>query len=81
VKEAMQNLRANGIGILTLGPYLHPTPLHATVKECINESWREKVDILVLGGGMIITLYKAQVFSLGSILVDEDKFVHATSLP
>lgn len=44
------------------------------------ESLLEKVDILLLGGGMIFTFYKAQGLSVGSSLVEEDKLELATSL-
>ncbi|KAG1365105.1 phosphoglycerate kinase 3, cytosolic [Cocos nucifera] len=46
----------------------------------VIESLFEKVDILLLGGGMIYTFYKAQGFSVGSSLVEEDKLDLATAL-
>ncbi|CAN6545619.1 unnamed protein product [Malus baccata var. baccata] len=46
----------------------------------VIESLLEKVDILLLGGGMIFTFYKAQGLSVGSSLVEEDKLELATSL-
>ncbi|CAL9782310.1 unnamed protein product [Musa acuminata subsp. burmannicoides] len=46
----------------------------------VIESLLEKVDILILGGGMIFTFYKAQGYSVGSSLVEEDKLGLATSL-
>nr|XP_043621068.1 phosphoglycerate kinase, cytosolic [Erigeron canadensis] len=46
----------------------------------VIESLLEKVDILVLGGGMIFTFYKAQGYKVGSSLVEEDKLDLATSL-
>ncbi|KAG6488564.1 phosphoglycerate kinase, cytosolic-like [Zingiber officinale] len=46
----------------------------------VIESLLEKVDILILGGGMIFTFYKAQGHSVGSSLVEEDKLELATSL-
>ncbi|KAL7248805.1 hypothetical protein ACSBR1_011063 [Camellia fascicularis] len=46
----------------------------------VIESLLEKVDMLLLGGGMIFTFYKAQGYSVGSSLVDEDKLDLATSL-
>ncbi|CAL9751157.1 unnamed protein product [Musa acuminata subsp. burmannicoides] len=46
----------------------------------VMESLLEKVDILILGGGMIFTFYKAQGYSVGSSLVEEDKLNLATSL-
>lgn len=46
----------------------------------VIESLLEKVDILLLGGGMIFTFYKAQGFSVGGSLVENDKLDLATSL-
>ncbi|KAK3042641.1 hypothetical protein RJ639_000893 [Escallonia herrerae] len=46
----------------------------------VIESLLEKVNILVMGGGMIFTFYKAQGYSVGSSLVEEDKLDLATSL-
>ncbi|GAU43536.1 hypothetical protein TSUD_98560 [Trifolium subterraneum] len=46
----------------------------------VIESLLEKVDILLLGGGMIFTFYKAQGLSVGSSLVEEDKLELATTL-
>ncbi|XP_039140261.1 phosphoglycerate kinase, chloroplastic-like [Dioscorea cayenensis subsp. rotundata] len=46
----------------------------------VIESLLEKTDILLLGGGMIFTFYKAQGFSVGSSLVEEDKLELATTL-
>ena len=46
----------------------------------VIESLLEKVDLLFLGGGMIFTFYKAQGYSVGSSLVEEDKLDLATSL-
>uniref|UniRef100_A0A5B6ZY33 Phosphoglycerate kinase n=2 Tax=Davidia involucrata TaxID=16924 RepID=A0A5B6ZY33_DAVIN len=46
----------------------------------VIESLLEKVDILLLGGGMIFTFYKAQGHCVGSSLVEEDKLDLARSL-
>ncbi|XP_010487004.1 PREDICTED: phosphoglycerate kinase 1, chloroplastic-like [Camelina sativa] len=46
----------------------------------VIESLLEKCDILLLGGGMIFTFYKAQGLSVGSSLVEEDKLELATEL-
>ncbi|GKV29415.1 hypothetical protein SLEP1_g38344 [Rubroshorea leprosula] len=46
----------------------------------VIESLLEKCDILLLGGGMIFTFYKAQGLSVGSSLVEGDKLDLATSL-
>ncbi|CAN1750034.1 Phosphoglycerate kinase, chloroplastic [Linum perenne] len=46
----------------------------------VIESLLGKVDVLLLGGGMIFTFYKAQGKKVGSSLVEEDKIELATSL-
>lgn len=46
----------------------------------VIESLLSKVDLLLLGGGMIFTFYKAQGYSVGSSLVEEDKLDLANSL-
>ncbi|CAD6236386.1 unnamed protein product [Miscanthus lutarioriparius] len=46
----------------------------------VIESLLEKCDILLLGGGMIFTFYKAKGHSIGSSLVEDDKLELATSL-
>lgn len=46
----------------------------------VIESLLGKVDVLLLGGGMIFTFYKAQGYGVGSSLVEEDKLDLATSL-
>jgi phosphoglycerate kinase len=46
----------------------------------VIESLLKKVDVLILGGGMIFTFYKAQGLKVGSSLVEEDKLELATSL-
>ena len=46
----------------------------------VIESLLAKVDYLLLGGGMIFTFYKAQGYSVGSSLVEEDKLDLANSL-
>ncbi|KAK7401615.1 hypothetical protein VNO78_13231 [Psophocarpus tetragonolobus] len=46
----------------------------------VIESLLEKVNILLLGGGMVFTFYKAQGYSVGSSLVEEDRLDLAKSL-
>jgi lipoic acid synthetase len=51
VIETMQDLRAVGVDILTLGQYLQPTPKHLPVVEFIEPSQFEKYRILGLEMG------------------------------
>ncbi|OEL25835.1 Phosphoglycerate kinase, chloroplastic [Dichanthelium oligosanthes] len=46
----------------------------------VIESLLAKCDILLLGGGMIFTFYKAQGLSVGTSLVEDDKLELAASL-
>ena len=46
----------------------------------VIESLIDKVDKIILGGGMIFTFYKARGMSVGSSLVEEDKLELAKSL-
>uniref|UniRef100_A0A0C9S9E2 Phosphoglycerate kinase n=1 Tax=Wollemia nobilis TaxID=56998 RepID=A0A0C9S9E2_9CONI len=46
----------------------------------VIESLLEKCDILLLGGGMIFTFYKAQGLKVGASLVEEDKLDLAATL-
>ncbi|CAH1431398.1 unnamed protein product [Lactuca virosa] len=46
----------------------------------VIESLLKKVNVLILGGGMIFTFYKAQGLKVGSSLVEEDKLDLAKSL-
>ncbi|CAH9128748.1 unnamed protein product, partial [Cuscuta epithymum] len=51
-----------------------------STKIAVIESLLEKVDLLLLGGGMIFTFYKAQGYKVGSSLLEEDKLELAKSL-
>lgn len=46
----------------------------------VIESLLQKVDKIVLGGGMIFTFYKAKGLGVGSSLVEDDKVELARSL-
>ncbi|KAK4253541.1 hypothetical protein QN277_010200 [Acacia crassicarpa] len=51
-----------------------------STKITVIESLLGKVQILLLGGGMIYTFYKAQGYSVGSSLLEEEQLHLATSL-
>ncbi|XP_072956930.1 lipoyl synthase 1, chloroplastic [Typha angustifolia] len=67
VKEAMADLRAIGVDILTLGQYLQPTPLHLTVKEYVTPEkfafWKEYGESVgfryVASGPLVRSSYRA----------------------
>ncbi|URE13727.1 hypothetical protein MUK42_22193 [Musa troglodytarum] len=67
VKEAMADLRAIGVDILTLGQYLQPTPLHLTVKEYVTPEkfafWKEHGESFgfryVASGPLVRSSYRA----------------------
>ena len=46
----------------------------------VIETLIDKVDKIILGGGMIFTFYKARGLAVGSSLVEEDKLELAKSL-
>ena len=49
--EAMDDLRASGVQILTMGQYLQPTPKHLTVKEFIRPEQFAKLKEIALNKG------------------------------
>ncbi|XP_021742605.1 lipoyl synthase, chloroplastic-like [Chenopodium quinoa] len=67
LKEAMADLRAIDVDILTLGQYLQPTPLHLTVKEYVTPQkfafWKEYGEALgfryVASGPLVRSSYRA----------------------
>lgn len=67
VKEAMADLRAIDVDILTLGQYLQPTPLHLTVKEYVTpekfafwKSYGESIGFkYVASGPLVRSSYRA----------------------
>ncbi|KAI8548460.1 hypothetical protein RHMOL_Rhmol07G0275400 [Rhododendron molle] len=67
IKEAMADLRAIDVDILTLGQYLQPTPLHLTVKEYVTPekfaSWKEYGESIgfryVASGPLVRSSYRA----------------------
>ncbi len=94
--ESVSNPETLGLALLLLGQELDyldgavsnpERPFAAIVggskvssKIGVIESLLEKVDILLLGGGMIFTFYKAQGFKVGSSLAEGDKLDLARSL-
>ncbi|KAL6566279.1 Lipoyl synthase, chloroplastic [Orobanche gracilis] len=67
LKEAMADLRAIGVDILTLGQYLQPTPLHLTVKEYVSPDkfafWKDYGESIgfryVASGPLVRSSYRA----------------------
>ncbi|XP_074269261.1 lipoyl synthase, chloroplastic-like [Silene latifolia] len=67
LKEAMADLRAIDVDILTLGQYLQPTPLHLTVKEYVTPEkfafWKEYGEAIgfryVASGPLVRSSYRA----------------------
>ncbi|KAF3327529.1 lipoyl synthase 1 [Carex littledalei] len=67
IEEAMADLRAIGVDILTLGQYLQPTPLHLTVKEYVTpekfEFWKVYGESIgfsyVASGPLVRSSYRA----------------------
>ena len=63
-------------------PHNLPRPgcLQVSSKIGVIETLIDKVDKIILGGGMIFTFYKARGINVGSSLVEEDKLELAKSL-
>lgn len=59
---------------------LLPSPPQVSSKIGVIESLLEKVDKLVIGGGMVFTFLKARGLGVGSSLVEEDKLDLAREL-
>ncbi|XP_071716591.1 lipoyl synthase, chloroplastic [Rutidosis leptorrhynchoides] len=67
LKEAMADLRAIDVDILTLGQYLQPTPLHLTVKEYVTPEkfafWKDYGESIgfryVASGPLVRSSYRA----------------------
>ncbi|KAF2312319.1 hypothetical protein GH714_034194 [Hevea brasiliensis] len=67
LKEAMADLRAIDVDILTLGQYLQPSPLHLTVKEYVTPEkfsfWKEYGESIgfrfVASGPLVRSSYRA----------------------
>ncbi|XP_078437175.1 radical SAM superfamily protein [Wolffia australiana] len=67
IEQAMIDLRAVDVDILTLGQYLQPTPLHLTVKEYVSpekfDYWKERGEKLgfryVASGPLVRSSYRA----------------------
>lgn len=55
-------------------------PAQVSSKIGVIESLIEKVDKIILGGGMIFTFFKARGLEVGSSLVEEDKLELAKTL-
>ncbi|GJM97728.1 hypothetical protein PR202_ga14677 [Eleusine coracana subsp. coracana] len=87
MQKLIRVLTAVGIG-LSCGAVANPKKPFAAIvggskvstKIGVIESLLAKVDILILGGGMIFTFYKAQGYAVGKSLVEEDKLELAISL-
>lgn len=78
VLEAMRDLRANGVDILTLGQYLRPTNWHLPVHEYVTpeqfDSLREKGEemgfVYVAAGPLVRSSYRAGEYFLEKVIRD-----------
>ncbi|XP_010687262.1 lipoyl synthase, chloroplastic isoform X1 [Beta vulgaris subsp. vulgaris] len=78
LKEAMADLRAIDVDILTLGQYLQPTPLHLTVKEYVTPEkfafWKEYGEAIgfryVASGPLVRSSYRAGELFVQSMVND-----------
>ncbi|XP_047974389.1 lipoyl synthase, chloroplastic-like isoform X2 [Salvia hispanica] len=81
LKEAMADLRAIGVDILTLGQYLQPTPLHLTVKEYVTPEkfafWKEYGESIgfryVASGPLVRSSYRAGELFIKTMVKEKNK--------
>ncbi|XP_011045495.1 PREDICTED: lipoyl synthase 1, chloroplastic [Populus euphratica] len=87
VKEAMADLRAIGVDILTFGQYLQPTPLHLTVKEYVTPEkfafWKEYGESIgfryVASGPLVRSSYRAGELFVKTMVKESSKEAAAIS--
>ncbi|CAI0545486.1 unnamed protein product [Linum tenue] len=88
LKEAMADLRAIDVDILTLGQYLQPTPLHLTVKEYVTPEkfafWKEYGESIgfryVASGPLVRSSYRAGELFVKTMVRDKAGSAAATSM-
>jgi lipoic acid synthetase len=76
VLETMRDLRAAGVGVVTIGQYLRPTPKHAAVERYVEparfEAWARAGDAMgfahVASGPLVRSSYKAAEVYVRSVL-------------
>ncbi|KAG5224824.1 lipoyl synthase [Salix suchowensis] len=87
VKEAMDDLRAIDVDILTFGQYLQPTPLHLTVKEYVSPEkfayWKEYGESIgfryVASGPLVRSSYRAGELFVKTMVKESAKEAAAIS--
>ncbi|KAJ6291395.1 hypothetical protein OIU76_023463 [Salix suchowensis] len=87
VKEAMADLRAIDVDILTFGQYLQPTPLHLTVKEYVSPEkfayWKEYGESIgfryVASGPLVRSSYRAGELFVKTMVKESAKEAAAIS--
>jgi len=83
IQETMEDLRAVGCDVLTLGQYLQPTPKHMKVASYVTpedfEEWGKKGEEMgfkyVASGPLVRSSYKAGEFFIENMLRGEKKVV------
>ncbi|KAI3801604.1 hypothetical protein L1987_29713 [Smallanthus sonchifolius] len=81
LKQAMADLRAIDVDILTLGQYLQPTPLHLTVKEYVTPEkfafWKEYGESIgfryVASGPLVRSSYRAGELFVQTLVKSKNK--------
>ncbi|KAM3337397.1 lipoyl synthase, chloroplastic [Capsicum galapagoense] len=87
LKEAMADLRAIDVDILTLGQYLQPTPLHLTVKEFVTPEkfafWKEYGESIgfryVASGPLVRSSYRAGELFVKTMVKESAKHAQTMS--
>ncbi|XVE92991.1 hypothetical protein REPUB_Repub01dG0151400 [Reevesia pubescens] len=87
LKEALADLRAIDVDILTFGQYLQPTPLHLTVKEYVTPEkfafWKEYGESIgfryVASGPLVRSSYRAGELFVKTMVTERGKETAASS--
>ncbi|CAH9088328.1 unnamed protein product [Cuscuta europaea] len=85
IKEAMADLRAIDVDILTFGQYLQPTPLHLTVKEFVTPEkfafWKDYGESIgfryVASGPLVRSSYRAGELYVQNLVKERTKHTSA----
>ncbi|XP_043690265.1 lipoyl synthase, chloroplastic-like [Telopea speciosissima] len=87
LKEAMTDLRAIDVDILTLGQYLQPTPLHLTVKEYVTPEkfafWKDYGESIgfryVASGPLVRSSYRAGELFVKTMVREKSRYSSSSS--
>ena len=87
VRRTMDDLRENGVDVLTFGQYLQPSRRHLPVKEYVTperfDEWREEAEGVgfsyVAAGPLVRSSYKAGEFFLKNLVREREAAAFAAA--